>query len=201
MRRTRDIHRFHPMNDETKRPDEAPEVVSAETANENDPIAALEQQVAELRDRYLRAAAEVENVRKRAEREAADARAYGIAGFAREVLSIADHLSRALEAVGPEARAAADGSLKGLVEGVELTERELQKALAQHGVRRIDPKGEKFDPNFHQAMLEVTDESVPPGTVAQVIQPGYAIGERILRPALVGVAKGGPKAATDDGGK
>jgi molecular chaperone GrpE len=189
------------MNDETKRTDEAPEVVSAEAANENDPIAALEQQVAELRDRYLRAAAEVENVRKRAEREAADARAYGIAAFAREVLNVADHLGRVIEAVGPEARASADGALKALVEGVELTERELQKALVQHGVRRLDPKGEKFDPNFHQAMFEVADESVPPGTVAQVIQPGYAIGERILRPALVAVAKGGPKPAAYDGGK
>jgi molecular chaperone GrpE len=188
------------MNDETRRPDEAPAAVVPEAANENDPVAVLEQHVAELRDRYLRAAAEVENVRKRAEREAADARAYGIAGFAREILNIADHLSRALEAVGPEARASADGALKGLVEGVELTERELQKALAQQGVRRLEPKGEKFDPNFHQAMFEVQDESVPPGTVAQVIQPGYAIGERILRPALVAVAKGGAKPANGDGG-
>ncbi len=183
------------MNDETKRPDEAAEPASAEAANENDAAAALEKQIAELRDRYLRAAAEVENVRKRAEREAADARAYGVAAFAREVLNIADHLARALEAVGPEARASADGALKALVEGVELTERELLKALSQHGVRRLDPKGEKFDPNFHQAIFEVADESVPPGTVAQVIQPGYAIGERILRPALVAIAKGGARAA------
>ncbi len=116
------------MNDETKRPDEAPETVPAEAANENDPVAALEQQMAELRDRYLRAAAEIENVRKRAEREVVDARAYGIAGFARDMLNIADHLSRALEALGPEARASADGAMKALVEGVELTERELQKA-------------------------------------------------------------------------
>ena len=92
-------------------------------------------------------------------------------------------------------RASADGALKALVEGVELTERELLKALSQHGVRRLDPKGEKFDPNFHQAIFEVADESVPPGTVAQVIQPGYAIGERILRPALVAIAKGGARAA------
>jgi molecular chaperone GrpE len=188
------------MNDETKRPDEAPETVPAAAANENDPTAALEKELAELRDRYLRAAAEMENVRKRAEREAADARAYGIAGFAREILNIADHLARALEAVGPEARASADDAMKALVEGVELTERELQKALSQHGVRRLDPKGEKFDPNFHQAMFEVPDESVPAGTVAQVIQPGYAIGERILRPALVGIAKGAPKPANGDGG-
>jgi molecular chaperone GrpE len=185
------------MNDETRRPDEAPEAASPEAANENDPLTTLEKQVAELRDRYLRAAAEIENVRKRAEREAADARAYGIAGFAREILNIADHLARALEAVGPEARASADGTLKALLEGVELTERELQKALSQHGVRRLDPAGEKFDPHFHQAMLEMPDETVPPGTIVQVIQPGYAIGERILRPALVAVAKGGPKPASD----
>jgi molecular chaperone GrpE len=189
------------MNDETKRPDEAPEVAPEAAANENDPVAALEQQVVELRDRYLRAVAEVENVRKRAERETADARAYGIAAFAREVLNVADHLGRVVEAVGPETRASADGTLKALVEGVELTERELQKALVQHGVRRLDPKGEKFDPNFHQAMFEVPDESVAPGTVAQVIQPGYAIGERILRPALVGIAKGGAKPAGGESGK
>jgi molecular chaperone GrpE len=198
------------MNDETRPPDADPEVETLGAANENDPAAALQAQVAELRDKYLRAVAEMDNVRKRAEREAADARAYGIAAFAREILNIADHLARALEAVGPEERASADNSLKALVEGVELTERDLQRALEKHGVRRIEPLGEKFDPHFHQAMLEVQDESVPAGTVAQVIQPGYAIGDRILRPALVAVAKGGPKpqptpsdgtAAADQAGK
>jgi molecular chaperone GrpE len=188
---------FRLMNDEPDRRETAPDPSAPQAANENDPVAALEAEVAELRDKYLRAFAEVDNVRKRAEREIADTRVYGISAFAREILDVADHLARALEAVGPEARAAADDKLKAFIDGVELTERELQKVLEKHGVRRLEPKGEKFDPNFHQAMFEVPDESVPAGTVVQVIQPGYAIGERVLRPALVGVAKGGPKGAAD----
>jgi molecular chaperone GrpE len=97
--------------------------------------------------------------------------------------------------MGAEARVSAEGPLKALLAGVELTERELQKALAKNGIRRIDPYGEKFDPHFHQAVFEVPDANVPAGMVAQVMQPGYAIGERVLRPAMVGVSKGGPKAA------
>jgi molecular chaperone GrpE len=166
-----------------------------DAANENHPVAVLEGQVAELRDKFLRAAAEVENVRKRAEREIADERAYGISAFARDVLGVADNLARALDAVGAEARASAAGALKALIEGVELTERELQKVLARNRIRRIDPKGEKFDPHFHQAVFEVPDAEKPAGFVAEVVQPGYAIAERVLRPAMVGVSKGGPKVA------
>lgn len=157
-------------------------------------IAALTAAVDELRDKFLRAVAEADNIRKRAERDVADARAYGIAGFARDALSIADNLSRALDAIGPEARATADGTLKALLEGVELTHREMQNILQKHGVRALDPQGEKFDPNFHQAMFEVPDPQVPAGTVVQVVQTGYAIGDRVLRPAMVGVSKGGAKA-------
>ncbi|MGD5652402.1 nucleotide exchange factor GrpE, partial [Xanthomonas citri pv. citri] len=119
---------------------------------------------------------------------------YGITGFARDVLDIADNLQRALDAVPAEARAAADPGLTALIEGVELTERSLLSALEKHGVKKLDPQGQKFDPNFHQAMYEVPDASVPAGTVVQVMQAGYTIGERVLRPALVGVAKGGAKA-------
>jgi molecular chaperone GrpE len=170
-----------------------------EAASENNPVAALEAQVAELRDKFLRAAAETENVRKRAERELADERAYGVSAFARDVLGVADNLARALDALSAETRASADGELKGLIEGVELTERELQKVLAKNGIRRLDPKGEKFDPHFHQAVFEVPDPEKPAGFVAEVVQPGYAIGERVLRPAMVGVSKGGPKVAPGGG--
>lgn len=174
-------------------------------ANENDPYAALGAEnaalaaaVEDLRDKYLRAVAEAENVRKRAEREAAEARTYGIALFARDVLAVGDNLARALEAIDPRERRAATGTLKALLEGVELTQRELQKTLEKQGIRRLDPLGEKFDPNFHQAMFEVPNAEAPAGTVARVVQPGYAIGERVLRPAMVAVAKGGAKTVPGD---
>ena len=158
-------------------------------------VEALTKEAAEAKDRMLRTLAEMENLRKRTAREVSDARTYGISGFARDVLDIADNLQRALDAVSAEARAAADPGLKSLIEGVELTERSLHNALEKHGVKRFDPAGEKFDPNIHQAMYEVPDPSVPAGTIAHVVQAGYMIGERVLRPALVGVAKGGAKAA------
>ncbi|MCP3462161.1 nucleotide exchange factor GrpE [Bradyrhizobium sp. CCGUVB23] len=155
----------------------------------------LQKEAAEARDRMLRTLAEMENLRKRTTKEVADARLYGITGFARDVLDIADNLQRALDAVPAEARANADPGLTALIEGVELTERSLLNALEKHGVKKFDPSGQKFDPNFQQAMFEVPDPSVPSGTVVQVVQAGYTIGERVLRPALVGVAKGGAKAA------
>lgn len=158
-------------------------------------VEALTKEVAEAKDRMLRTLAEMENLRKRTQREVADARTYGIAAFARDVLDIADNLQRALDAVPAEAREAADAGLKALIEGVELTERSLHNTMEKNGVQKFDPIGEKFDPNLQQAMYEVPDSSVAPGTVVQVIQAGYMIGERILRPALVAVAKGGAKAA------
>lgn len=165
---------------------------------EEDALDALNKELAEAKDRTLRTLAEMENLRKRTAREVSDARTYGISGFARDVLEIADNLQRALDAVPAEARAAPDPGLKALIEGVELTERSLHNALEKHGVKKFDPAGEKFDPNVHQAMYEVPDPSVPVGTVAQVVQAGYMIGERVLRPALVGVAKGGAKAAVSE---
>jgi len=193
------------MTDETKRSQKLEaDAHRAETAaNENDPLAAASAEKAELmaavdelRDKYLRAVAETENVRKRAEREIAESRAYGTALFARDVLSVADNLTRALAAIDPETRATAAGTLKALLDGIDLTQRELQKTLEKHGIRRLDPVGEKFDPNFHQAMFEVSDPNVAAGTIVEVMQPGYAIGDRVLRPALVVVAKGGPKPAS-----
>jgi molecular chaperone GrpE len=161
----------------------------AEAAAEADPVTEAKREAAEFKDKLLRTLAEMENLRKRTEREVADARLYGIAGFAREVLAVADNMHRALEAIGPELREHADAKVKALIEGVELTERELLKALEKHGVKKFSPQAEKFDPNVHQAMFELESAEVSPGHVAQVIQAGYMIGDRVLRPALVAVAK------------
>ena len=158
-------------------------------------IAELEKQNAELNDRLLRLAAEMENTRKRAEREIGDTRTYAIAGFARDMLTATDSLSRALMVLPAEARENADATLQSLIDGIELTEREMQRLLAKHGVKPIEAEGEKFDPHKHQAMFEVPDPSRPEGTVVQVVQAGFSIGDRVLRPAMVGVAKGGPKAS------
>ena len=165
---------------------------------EPDPVAVLEAEKTDLKDKLLRVLADMENLRRRTEREVADARAYAVTNFARDMLNVADNIRRGVESVPAEARAEADGALKALIEGVELTERDLLKTLERHGVRRLDPQGQKFDPNLHQAMFEVPNPDVPNGTVVQVVQTGYVIGDRVLRPALVGVAKGGPK---DNGAK
>jgi len=167
---------------------------------EPDPLADARREAAEYRDKVLRTLAEMENLRRRTEREVADARIYGVSGFARDVLTVADNMHRALETIGPELREQADPKLKALIEGVELTERELLKSLEKNGVRKFSPQGEKFDPNVHQAMYEVPESDVPPGHVAQVIQAGYMLGERVLRPALVGVVKAAPKAPPQPAG-
>ena len=169
-------------------------------------VEALSRENAEYKDRLLRTLADMENLRRRTEREIADTRAYGISAFARDILAVADNMERALGALDADLREKADSGTKALLDGVELTERELMKVLEKHGVKRFEPLGEKFDPNLHQAMFELPDPSRPAGTVAQVVQPGYMIGERMLRPALVAVAKGGPKLssleppANDDAG-
>ncbi len=150
---------------------------------------------AEFKDKLLRTLAEMENLRKRTEREIADSRLYGVSSFARDLIGVADNMRRALETVTPELRSSVQAGVMALIDGVELTERELLKALEKNGVRQFTPQGEKFDPNLHQAIFEVPDATVPAGSVAQVVQPGYMIGERVLRPALVGVSKGGPKTA------
>ncbi len=158
-------------------------------------VARLSKENTEQKDRLLRTLAEMENLRRRTEREVADARLYGVTSFARDMVGVADNMRRALDAVSAETRAAADAGTGALIEGVELTERELLKTLEKNGVKKLEPLGEKFDPNFHQAMYEIPDASVPSGSVVQVVQAGYKIGERVLRPALVAVAKGGPKEA------
>lgn len=155
---------------------------------------ALAKEVADYKDKLLRALADMENLRRRTDREVADARVYGISSLARDMIGVADNMCRALEAAGAPA-ADVEGRTKTLYEGVELIEREFLKILEKHGVKRFDPQGAKFDPNLHQAMFEVFDADVASGSVAQVVQPGYMIAERVLRPAMVGVSKGGPKTA------
>ncbi|MGG7518957.1 nucleotide exchange factor GrpE [Allorhizobium undicola] len=168
-----------------------------------DPLAALQAENSELRDRFLRLAADMDNLRRRTERDVKDAKSYAVTGFARDMLAVSDNLRRAIEAVPAEARAAAEAGLASLIEGVEMTERAMLSTLERHGVKKIEPEGQRFDPNFHQAMFEVPNPNVPNNTVVQVVQAGYTIGERVLRPAMVGVAKGGPKteAAGDESGK
>jgi molecular chaperone GrpE len=173
---------------ETETPESPPS--ARETINQTDHARVA----AEFKDKLLRALAEMENLRRRTEREITDARVYGISAFARDILAVADNMQRALQALDAELREKADAGVKALLDGVELTERELLKVLDKHGIKKFEPMGEKFDPNLHQAMFQVEDTSRAAGTVAQVVQPGYMIGDRVLRPALVAVARGGPKA-------
>ena len=156
-------------------------------------VEALNVENAALKDRVLRTLAEMENLRRRTERESADARTYAVTAFARDMLNVVDNLTRALESLPENARTAGDDVLKSLIDGVELTARDLSAALGRHGVKKQEPQGEKFDPNFHQALFEMPDETLPSGTVTKVIQSGWTIGDRVLRPAMVGVSKGGPK--------
>ncbi len=158
-------------------------------------IEALNAENSQLKDRVLRTLAEMENLRRRTEREVSDSKTYAVTSFARDMLTVVDNLARALEHVSAEARAAADPQVQSVIEGVELTARDLEAVLGRHGVKRLDPKGQKFDPNFHQAIFEAPDETLPAGAVSQVVQSGWTIGDRVLRPAMVGVSKGGPKAA------
>ena len=154
----------------------------------------LEAKISELKDQLLRTVADSENLRKRLEREKEQTRKFGIANFANDLLSIADNLGRALDAA-PNKEDVEDQAIENLVLGIQMTEQELQKAFDNNNIRKIDPLGEKFDYNFHQAMFEVEETDKEPGIVVQVLQPGYAIDYRILRPAMVGVAaaKGGKK--------
>ena len=150
-------------------------------------VAALEAELAEHKDRLLRALAEAENTRRRTQRERDDAAKYAISGFARDLLSAADNLRRALDSL-PEAEAG-DARTRSLLAGVAATERELLSVFERHGIRRIDPQGEPFDHNLHQAIFEAERADRPPGSIVEVLQPGYVLHDRLLRPAMVGVAK------------
>ena len=160
---------------------------------ESDPrdaeILALKEEAGKSKDQLLRTLAEMDNLRKRTEREKAEATLYAASNFAREILSVSDNMDRALATTEADHLKEATEPVKNLVAGVEMTRRELLNVFERHGIKRIDPMGEKFDPHFHQAMFEVPTNELPPGTVVQVMQAGFKIGERVLRPALVGVAK------------
>lgn len=170
----------------TPKPEAVPEQPAA-----NDPLAKAQAEIAELKDRLLRTAAESENLRKRMEREKEDALKYGAAKFSKDVLTVADNLRRAIETL-PKSEADASEPVRNLVVGIEATERELLSVFERHGITRIDPKGQRFDPNQHQAMFEVQDPNQPAGVVVQVIAAGYMQHGRLLRAAMVGVSKGGP---------
>ena len=170
---------------------EAPPEAEAEESAPETRAAELESELAEYKDRLLRALAETENVRRRAQREREDASKYAIAGFAKDLLSAADNLRRALESL-PEVEAKNERT-RSLLAGVAATERELLGVFERHGIKRIDPKGECFDHNLHQAIFETERPDQPSGSVVEVLQPGYVLHDRLLRPAMVGVAKGGPK--------
>jgi len=159
-----------------------------------DRIAALENELRAAKEQHLRALAEVENVRRRAQREREDVSKFAISGFAKELLAVADNLRRAIDAV-PAAARETDEMLKGLVAGVEATERQLFASFERFGVKRMEPQGQPFDPNFHQVVFEMDAPGQTSGTVAQVLQAGYTLHGRLLREAMVGVAKGGPEAA------
>ena len=188
------------MNDpkaENASPSEDPVGASA-TADPNEPdpfkvLEGLQQENVDLKDKVLRTLADMENLRRRTEREVSDAKIYGVASFARDMLTFADNLRRAVEALPSEGREGAAPALKTFVEGIELTERDFLSRLARFGVKKIEPLGKKFDPNLQEALFEIPDEGVPSGTVLQVVEQGFTIGERVLRPAKVGVSRGGPK--------
>lgn len=162
--------------------DAAPELAA------HDRIGELENQLAEAKQNVLYAQAEVQNVRRRAEKEAQDARAYASTNFARDILSVSDNLSRALSVIPADLRA--DDKMKGLVAGLEATGREIESVFARHGITKIEAMGMTLDPNKHQAMIEVPSDAEP-GTIVQEMQVGYMIKDRLLRPAMVGVAKKG----------
>lgn len=180
------------MNNEHNNPDfpGAPES-NGEGAPPQDAqrVAQLEAEVAQYKDQALRALAEAENTRRRAQREIEDNSKYAVANIARDVLGVADNLRRALEAIAPEARQA-DDKLEKFASGVELTERDLLSAFERHGIKRVDPIGQQFDHNLHQAVMQVDSSDRPANTVVQVLQPGYTLNGRLLRPAMVAVSKG-----------
>ncbi len=158
---------------------------------------ALEAEVADLKDRLARSFAEMENLRKRTSREIADSRQYAVTSFARDMLNVADNLKRAIAAVPSELREGGNKAVTAFLDGVEVTERGLEQTLGKFGVKAIEAKGEKFNPEFHQAIYELETAEVPPGAVAEVVQTGYVIGDRVLRPAMVAVAKAPAQSAAN----
>ncbi|WP_372054851.1 nucleotide exchange factor GrpE [Tistrella mobilis] len=183
------------MTDQNQTPEGTEAEASPETAAAESPearIQALEAELAQIRDQHLRALADMENLRRRAQREVEDAGKYAVTKFARDVLAVSDNLERAAQAVPPEKRGD-DPLVDQLAQGVDMTLSSFRQTLETHGIRRVDPLGERFDSKLHQAMMEVEDRTKPVGTVVQVLQTGYVIADRLLRPAMVAVSRGGPK--------
>lgn len=158
----------------------------------HDVIAALQAEAADLKDKWMRAHAEIDNIRKRTEREKEEIAKYAVTKLARDIVGVGDNLQRAIGAI-PVGAAEQDPALKSFLEGVMLTERDLLNALERHGIKRLHPLNEPFNPHLHQAMMEMPRSDVPEGTIVEVFQPGFTIEDRVLRPAMVAVAKGGPK--------
>jgi molecular chaperone GrpE len=175
------------MNDEDEQIEEGEIDLSGEM--NLDRLGELEKELEEVRQHVLYAQAETHNVRRRLEQEKVSAAQYAATGFARDMLSVKDNLERALAAIPEDLRG--DERMKGLVAGIEATGRELDSAFQRHGIVRVEAIGQKLDPHFHQAMLEIPSDEAEPGTIVQEMQPGYTIKDRLLRPALVGVAKKG----------
>ena len=191
----RQMRESRPGNEDEARFDQSGEADREPVATgdgTHEQFARLETENADLKDRLLRALADAENTRRRAERDLNDARQYAVTKFAGDMVNVADNLERAMANLPDELRQGT-AAVRTFVEGVELTEKELLRALEKHGVKKLEPAGSRFDPNFHEAMFQVQDPSVPSGTVTTVLQPGYSIGTRSLRPAKVGVASGGPR--------
>ncbi len=170
----------------------AADPASATSSDPAEILAALKTEVSGLKDQLLRTLAEMDNLRKRTDREKEDTAKYAVTAFARDILAVADNLRRAIETIPAEEREQLGDTLRGLVAGVEMTEKDLGTTLGRHGVKAVAPLDEAFDPHLHQAMFEVPGSGKPAGTVVQVLQPGYTLHGRLLRPALVGVAKNGP---------
>ncbi|MDQ8756427.1 nucleotide exchange factor GrpE [Sphingosinicella sp. LHD-64] len=173
------------MNEDETKIEETPEIPEAD--DQSDPLATLEGELAEVRQQVLYAQAETQNVRRRLEQEKVNAANYAATAFARDVLSVKDNLERALAAIPADLRE--DERMKGLVAGIEATGREIDSVFQRHGIARIAAMGEKLDPHLHQAMIELPSDEAEPGTIVQEMQAGYTIRDRLLRPALVGVAK------------
>lgn len=165
----------------------------APAASDATALAEARAEADEMRNQMLRAVAEAENVRRRAQRDVSDARQYAVTSFARDLLNVADNFARAMDTLKDADLDFLPPEVKSVVEGIQMTERELKSVFERHGIKPVDPTGQKFDPNLHQAMFEVENTEIASGTVVQTVQVGSMIGDRVLRPAMVGVSKGGPK--------
>jgi molecular chaperone GrpE len=184
--------------DEVEGLEEALQSIASDAAGGERNQEDYEREIAELKDRLLRAVAETENIRKRSQRELQEANKYAVTGFARDLISVVENLNRAASSIPVEAQEASS-ELKNIAQGVDMTLRETYSVFERHHIKRIDPKGDMFDPNLHQAVVQIESDDAPAGTILQVMQAGYTIHDRLLQPAMVGVAKASAGAITSSG--